>query len=235
MQEQPRVVNEDAGLISFFGRVYTHMGLGLGLTALVSYLLGFVFKTQYLNFLGQNRWAQWVFLLLPFAMVLGISGRRAQRSSAFAATMFYALSAAYGLTFSLILQFYSAANIAVAFATTAVVFIVMSMVGRFGKRDLSKAGSIASAALIGIIIMSIVNIFMHSGPIQMLISYGILIVFIILTAWDTQNLKKLYYQVGDSGALNMNSIAVQGALMLYLDFINLFMSILQIFGGSNKD
>ncbi|MDE3282661.1 Bax inhibitor-1/YccA family protein [Lacticaseibacillus casei] len=235
MQER-RVVNE-AGLTQFFSRIYTLMGSGLVVTALVSYLLGVTFKTDYTNFVGAYPIVFWIMLALPLILSFFVTGRRAQASAGYATLMFYLMSASFGFTFAMVAMVARTSNMAVALATTAVVFLVMSMVGHFGKRDLSKAGNIAFVALFGVIIMSLVNMFMGSNGLQMLISYAILIIFIVLTAWDTQRLKNLYLTTGSDGqaAISENSLAVVGALMLYLDFLNLFTAILQILGVGNNN
>lgn len=235
MQER-RVVNE-AGLTQFFSRIYTLMGSGLVVTALVSYLLGVTFKTDYVNFVSGHQIVFWIMLALPLILSFFVTGRRAQASPGYATLMFYLMSASFGFTFASVAMVAQTSNLAVALATTAVVFLVMSMVGHFGKRDLSKAGNIAFVALFGVIIMSLVNMFMGSNGLQMLISYAILIIFIVLTAWDTQRLKNLYLTAGSDGqaAISENSLAVVGALMLYLDFLNLFTAILQILGVGNNN
>ncbi len=176
-------------------------------------------------------------LALPLILSFFVTGRRAQASPGYATLMFYLMSASFGFTFASVAMVARTSNLAVALATTAVVFLVMSMVGHFGKRDLSKAGNIAIVALVGVILMSLVNMFMGSSGIQMLISYAVLIIFIVLTAWDTQRLKNLYLTTGSDGqaAISENSLAVVGALMLYLDFLNLFTAILQILGVGNNN
>ncbi|WNX02369.1 Bax inhibitor-1/YccA family protein [Lacticaseibacillus rhamnosus] len=236
MQER-RVVNE-AGLTQFFSRIYTLMGSGLVVTALVSYLLGVTLKNDYINFVGAHPIIFWIMTALPLILSFFVTGRRAQASPGYATLMFYLMSASFGFTFASVAMVAKTSNLAVALATTAVVFLVMSMVGHFGKRDLSKAGSIAMSALFGVIIMMFVNMFIGSSGMQMLISYAILIIFIVLTAWDTQRLKNLYLTAGSDGqaAISTSSLAVVGALMLYLDFLNLFTAILQILGvGDNNN
>ena len=235
MQER-RVVNE-AGLTQFFSRIYTLMGSGLVVTALVSYLLGFPFRAEYTSFVSGHPIVFWIMAFMPIILSFFVTGRRAQASPGYSTVMFYLMSASFGFTFASVAMVADGTNLAVALATTAVVFLVMSMVGHFGKRDLSKAGSIAMVALFGIIIMSFVNMFLGSNGMQLLISYGVLIIFIVLTAWDTQRLKNLYLTTGNDGqaAVSEGSLAVLGALMLYLDFLNLFTAILQILGVGNNN
>lgn len=234
--EERRVVNDQAGLAAFFSRVYATMGGGLAVTALVSYLLGYVFQAQYLNFVGHYQIVMWIMIFLPFILTFVISGKRAQQNAGYATAMFLVLSAAYGFTFATILMVYPIGNVAIALITTAVVFFTMSLVGRVGHRDLTKVGTIAFAALIGIIILSLINMFIGSNGLQLLISYAILIVFIVLTASHTQALKRIYLTANSSGQqlISTNALAVQGALTLYLDFLNLFIAILEIFGGSSN-
>lgn len=236
MQEERRVVN-DSGLTNFFNRVYSTMGLGLLLTAVVSYLLGTVFLPQYVGFISQHPVMFYVLIFLPIILSFGVSSKRAQQNAAYASLFFYLISASYGVTFTVILMAYRQSIVAISFLTTAVIFITMSVVGRTTKKDLSRAGSMAFTALIGVIILSVLNMFMHSTPLMYLISYAILIIFIVMTAFDTQKLKQIYLTADSRGgyAVNTNSLAVQGALALYLDFLNIFLVLLQLFGGSDRN
>ncbi|MFD1431961.1 Bax inhibitor-1/YccA family protein [Lacticaseibacillus yichunensis] len=235
--DERRVVNDDAGVASFFSKVYTKMGLGLGLTGLLSYLLAVPFQQQYLTFIGQHQILAWIFLFLPFIMTFMVSGRRAQQNTSFGNLMFYLFSASFAFQISLVLMVYPTINIFAAFVVTAVIFVSMSLVGRFGHKDLSKAGSIAYTALWGVIVMSLVNMFIASSGLQWLINYAILAIFIVMTAFDTQKLKQVYLTAGGTGdgLIAENALVTQGALMLYLDFLNLFLVILRIFGGVSRD
>lgn len=235
MQER-RVVN-DAGLSTFFAKVYSTMGGGLLITALISYLLGNVFQVQYGNFIASNRILYIVATFLPFILMFMISGRRGQESPAYARAMFGLMAASYGFTLASVWLIYPAANIGISLVVTAVIFFTMSFVGRTTKSNMSMISRYLIAALVGVIVLSLINIFMGSSMMAMLISYAILIIFIIMTAADTQALKRIYLTASGNGsfAVNTSSLAVQGALMLYLDFLNLFMAILQIFGvGDNR-
>ncbi|WP_125707662.1 Bax inhibitor-1 family protein [Lacticaseibacillus porcinae] len=234
MQER-RVVN-DTGLSTFFAKVYSTMGGGLLITALISYLLGNVFQVQYGNFIASNRILFLVATFLPLILMFMISGRRGQESPAYARVMFGLMAASYGFTLASVWIIYPAANIGISLVVTAVIFFTMSAVGRTTHQNLSMVGRYALAALIGAIVLTIINMFMGSSMMSMLISYVILIAFIIMTAADTQALKRIYMTASGDGsfAVNTSSLAVQGALMLYLDFLNLFMVILQIFGVSDN-
>lgn len=236
MQER-RVVN-DTGVTGFFAKVYSTMGMGILVTALVSYLLSTVFQAQYIAFVGSHRIMFWLMMFLPLILSFMVQGKKAQANSGYATLMFLLMSASFGFTLGLTLMFYRGPVIGMALAVTAIIFFTMSALGRSGKRDLTKAGSIASMALFGIILLSLVNMFLRSPGMMYLISYGILVVFIVLVAYDTQQLKRLYMTASNTGEalVNLNTLAVQGALMLYLDFLNIFLAILQIFGaGGNND
>ncbi|MCX2455385.1 Bax inhibitor-1/YccA family protein [Lacticaseibacillus nasuensis] len=234
MQER-RVVNE-VGVASWFNRVYAVVGGGIAITGLISALLGNVYREQYVNFIGSHQIMFYVMTFLPLILSFFIYGKRARANAAYASVMFVLISAAFGFTYASLWLIYPAANITAALFTTAVVFISMSVVGRTTKTDLSRAGGIAYTALWGIILMSLVNFFIGSSGMSLLISYAVLIVFIILTAWDNQSLKRMYMQAsGGQLDVSMNSLAIMGALQLYLDFLNLFLAILQIFGGNDNN
>ena len=235
MQER-RVVN-DAGLSLFFAKVYSTMGVGLLITAAMSFLLGNVFRVQYGNFIASNRIIFLVLTFLPLVLTFLISGKRGQANPGYARLMFGLMAASYGFTLASLWFIYPAANIGISLVVTSVVFFTMSAVGRITKQDLSRARGIAMSVLFGVIVLTLINMFMHSGMMALIISYVILIIFIIMTAADTQALKQLYLTAGSNGgyAVNTSSLAVQGALILYLDFLNLFLVILQIFGVSNDN
>ncbi|MCI1894865.1 MAG: Bax inhibitor-1/YccA family protein [Lactobacillus sp.] len=234
MQER-RVVN-DTGLVGFFNRVYSVMGSGLLLTAAISYLLGTVFYNQYANFVANHTFMFYILLFLPLFLSMGVNSRRAQANAGYAGLMFYLISACYGTTFTVILIQYQSSIVAISFLTTAVIFLTMSVVGRITKQDLSRAGVIATSALIGVILLSVINFFMQSSGLQLILSYAILVIFIVLTAFDTQKLKTIYMSANQEGGyvVNTNTLAIQGALALYLDFLNIFLVVLRLFGGSSS-
>jgi FtsH-binding integral membrane protein len=138
-----------------------------------------------------------------------------------------------GLFFGIIVTAYTGADVTMAFVGAAAVFISMTAIGTVTKRDLSRIGTQALAALIGLVVVSIINIFLQSAMIQFVFSFIGVIIFTALTAWDAQKFKRLYVQT--AGQVNENNLAMMGALQLYLDFINLFISLLNIFGGFNKN
>ena len=199
------------------GAVYGWMAAGLCLTALVSMavvsyqpLAALVFGSK-MVFFG--------LVIAEFALVFAISGFAIRMGAATAAPLFLLYSALNGVTLSGIFLLYTGQSISTAFLSTAGTFAVMSVYGLTTRRDLTSLGSFCFMGLVGIVIASIVNIFLHSSMIQFMVSGIGVIVFIGLTAYDTQKLK------GARGGA-----AVAGALALYLDFVNLFLMMLRLFG-----
>ena len=139
----------------------------------------------------------------------------------------------YGLVFALIAGAYTGANIAAAFLSSASLFVFLAIYGTVTKRDLSRAGGQATAALFALMIAWIINMFLQSPAITYIFSFIAVIIFVVLTAWDAQKMKQLYLQAGNQ--VSVSGLAVIGALQLYLDFINRFLQLLQIFGMSDRD
>lgn len=219
-------------LSSFMTQVYMWMAGGLLLTAAVA--LGLTFATES----NPSLQATVLTMALPLffvelALVWFISARAGKMSVAVSAMLFFAYALINGLVFGAILPAYEFTTVGYAFGATFLTFGAMAIYGYTTKQDLTKFGSIAFMFLIGAIIASIVNIFVASSALDWLLTYVLLGVFIILTAYDNQKLKKL---AADAEAQNMDvsKFAVAGALTLYLDFINLFLLILKIMGGSRN-
>ena len=171
---------------------------------------------------------KWVIMLAPLAVVFYMSFGIAKMSAAKAQTTFWIFAALMGASLSSIFLIYTGASITRVFFITAGTFGAMSIYGYTTKRDLTRLGSFLMMGLFGIIIASLVNIFMKSSMMYFVISIIGVLVFVGLTAYDTQKIKNMY-MVSDSGEL-MGKKAVMGALTLYLDFINLFIMLLRLFG-----
>lgn len=229
-QEPRREVNM-VGLNSFLTRMYGLMSLAVIVSAFTAYLTMVPFKAETLTFATQHSGMVWLILLLPIALSMGISFS-ATRNPVGSFVMLMVVAVIYGFEFSLISMAYTSANIAAAFLSSSAVFITMALYGSITKRDLSKAGSHAFAALIALIIASIINMFLRSAAITYVFSYIAVIIFVVLTAWDAQKMKSIYMNYGSQ--VSVGGLAVLGALQLYLDFINLFLSLLQIFGMSDR-
>ncbi|MDA8415658.1 MAG: Bax inhibitor-1/YccA family protein [Betaproteobacteria bacterium] len=202
---------------SSMGAVYGWMAAGLTLTAIVS--MAVVSSPTLFNMLYANRMLFFGLIIAEFGLVFAIGGFAVRMGAATAAPLFLLYSALNGVTLSGIFLVYTGQSISSAFFTTAGTFGAMSVYGSVTKRDLTSLGSFCFMGLIGVVIASVVNIFLHSNMIQFMVSGLGLIVFIGLTAYDTQKLKGV-----------RGGAAVAGALALYLDFINIFLMLLQLFG-----
>lgn len=214
---------------ALFRKTYLWMTFALFITAISSLI---VVKNHALAqmILGSGS-GMWVLLIAEIALVVFLTSRIHKMSLATAASMFVIYSILNGATLSVIFFVYDIATISQTFFVTAATFAAISVYGYVTKADLSKLGNILLMALIGLIIATVVNLFMKSGMLSLIISYVGVLVFVGLTAWDTQKLKELYSEATDMND-SMLKIALLGALTLYLDFINLFLYLLRIFGSS---
>ena len=220
----------DEGLRQHMLRVYNIMGLGLVLTGVVAMVTA---STPFLYNAIFGTPLQWVVMLAPLAFVFFISFKVESMSAAKAQTLFWAFAAVMGLSSAWIFQVFTGGSIARVFFITAALFGAMSLYGYTTKRDLSGMGSFLFMGLIGVIIASVVNIFLQSSALHFAVSIIGVLVFTGLTAYDTQRIKEVYDE--GAGAENLSKLAVMGALSLYLSFINLFMLLLQFFGGQQQE
>ena len=223
----------DEGLRSFLLRVYNYMAIGLAVTGVAAFgTAAMAVSNGQLTSFGYALYAsplKWVVMLAPLGFVFFLSARINSMSVSAAQLTFWAFAALMGLSLSSIFLVFTGESIARVFFLTAATFGAMSLYGYTTKRDLSGMGSFLFMGLIGIIIASIVNIFIGSSAIQFAVSVIGVLIFTGLTAYDTQQIKEMYY-VGDDGTVAGRK-AISGALRLYLDFINLFMMLLQLFGN----
>lgn len=208
-------------------KVYVKMTLALLVTALVSYFCSI--SHTYMSFCATNHWFMWVLVIAELAMVFGISAGIQKLPAATATGLFYLFAVVNGLMLAPIFIVYTMTSIAKTFFITAGTFGAMSIFGYTTNQDLTKIGNLLFMALIGLIIASIVNIFTHSSTLDWIITIAGIIIFVGLTAWDTQKIKQMA-QVMPSD--QVGRLATIGALSLYLDFINLFLYLLRIFGSS---
>jgi uncharacterized protein len=228
----------DQGLRAYMVSVYNYMTLGLAITGLVAIGAFKLAVTQdasgalALTSIGQTLFAsplKWVVALAPLGMVFYLSARVHKMSAGAAQIAFWVFAALMGLSLSTIFLVYTGQSIARVFFITAAAFGALSLYGYTTKRNLSALGTFLVMGLIGLIIASIVNIFMQSTMMQFIISAVGVLVFSGLTAYDTQRIKEMYNAVDDSDMMGRK--AIMGALSLYLDFINLFMMLLNLFGS----
>ena len=215
----------DQGLRSYMLRVYNYMATGLGLTGLTAYFVA-ISPSLFNAIYGTPLY--WLVALAPLGFVFYLSARLHKISFATAQTVFWIFSGVMGLSMAYIFIAFTGASIARVFFITAGTFAGMSLYGYTTKKDLSGWGSFLFMGLIGIIIASIVNIFLKSPMLYYVISWIGVLVFIGLTAYDTQRIKELYY-ASDTAEISGKK-AIMGALKLYLDFINLFIMLLHLFG-----
>ena len=228
----------DQGLRAYMLKVYNYMGSGVLLTGVIALMF---FKMAVVTSNGgeiigltnfgnsiYNSGLKWVIMLAPLAVVFYMSFGIAKMSAAKAQTTFWVFAALMGASLSSIFLMYTGASITRVFFITAGTFGAMSIYGYTTKKDLTKLGSFLMMGLFGIIIASLVNIFMKSTMMYFVISILGVLIFVGLTAYDTQKIKNMY-MASDSGEL-MGKKAVMGALTLYLDFINLFIMLLRLFG-----
>ena len=211
----------------FLGRVYRLMALGLAVTGFVALLVAS--SPGALQFFVLNRGVFFAVIIAQFLTVLAFSAMATRVSAGAASAMFFGYAVLSGITFSTIFLIYTGASIASTFFVTAGAFGGLSAYGAITKRNLDGLGSFAMMGLFGLIIASVVNMFLGSPALNWLTTFMGVLVFTGLTAYDTAKLKNLAAQTDLSGAAGQR-VALQGALMLYLDFINLFLSILRLTG-----
>ncbi|MEZ0485091.1 Bax inhibitor-1/YccA family protein [Fibrella aquatica] len=234
-QNQPRVQSRyitpedvEREQAAFMTQVYGWMSVALLLTAVVSIytassetLLGLIFG---------NRFVFYGLLIVQVLMVIGLSSMINRMTALTVTAVFIAYSALNGLTMASIFLIYTGSSIASTFFITSLTFGAMSVYGYFTKTDLTRMGSLLMMALIGLIIASVVNLFLQNEAVSWITSFLGVLIFTGLTAYDTQKIKE-QYAVGTTDAESDRKGAIMGALRLYLDFVNLFLYLLRFFGG----
>ncbi|MGX7172551.1 Bax inhibitor-1/YccA family protein [Enterococcus ratti] len=218
------------GINRFYAKVYGFLGGGLALSAFVSYLALQVFPLQVSSFINNfplGFMGLWI-IELVLVIVLGV---KAQKNPSLAIGGFIAYSLLNGLTLAVTLAMYDIGSVTKAFITATGMFIGMSVVGLVTKKDLSGVGRAGMAASIGVIVAILLNVFiLKSSAVELFISLLLVVIFAGITAYDNQKIRTIYMQ---SNATAHSGIAVFLALQLYLDFINLFLAFLRIFGRNN--
>ena len=211
---------------SAMGRVYAHMSLAVLVSMLISHWIGTTPELLQFFFTGVLKW---IVIFAPLAAIFGVSYVLANNPTKSTAQLcLHGFAALMGLSFSMIFAVFTMGSIVSAFMGAAILFAVMSGYGYFTKRSLDSMGRFMFVGVIAIIIASIVNIFIGSTVMQMVISALAIIIFLGLTAYDTQKIREeLSVETSDSAE-------VRGALTLYMDFINLFLNLLQLFGGRKE-
>ena len=224
-------VGLDVGLRAYMLRVYDYMASALALTGIVAYVAAAGGRDSFIAHIYHTP-LMWLVVLAPLGLVLLMSFGIQRMQASTAQMIFWVYAALMGLSLSTIFLVYTGESIARVFFITAGTFAAMSLWGYTTRRDLTQFGSFLWMGLIGIIIAGLVNMFLHSPALQFAISLIGVVVFTGLTAWDTQQIKEMYWEGASSEVAGKT--AIMGALRLYLDFINLFMMLLQLM-GSRRD
>jgi FtsH-binding integral membrane protein len=217
-------VGVDVGLREYMLRIYNYMASGLALTGIVAFVAA---SSGFYVSIARTP-VMWLVILAPLGLVMWLSYGIQRMQASTAQALFWVYSGLMGLSLGVVFLAFTGTSIARVFFITAGTFGAMSLYGYTTQRDLSGFGSFLFMGLIGIIIASLVNIFIHSSAMQFAVSVIGVIVFTGLTAWDTQSIKEMYYEADGSEIASKK--AIMGALRLYLDFINLFMMLLQLMG-----
>lgn len=231
-----RMIEEKEGMVSLafpalMRKVYVWMTLALVITGFTAF--GIASNPEIAYAIVTNRLLFWGLIIAEFGLVIGISGAINRLSIATATLLFIAYSIVNGATLSVIFMAYTMTSIASVFFITAGTFAAMAFIGYTTKTDLTSLGKILFMGLIGIIIATVVNIFIGSSMLNMIVSYIGVVIFVGLTAYDSQKIKNMLYEA-DSLSEEAQKLALLGSLTLYLDFINLFLMLLRIF-GNNRD
>lgn len=218
------IVNEDdqAGLNGFLTKMFGWMSLSVLVSAVVAYYAGRVVDYQMTGGMSLILLLAW--FILPFMI-----SRQAFRNATVGLVELMGYAALTGLMFSDIFELYTGATITAAFVSSAGAFATMSVIGLVTKRSLAKLGTQLFGMLIGLIVATIINAFLRSPMIELVLSFASVIIFSLLTMFDTRQMKLMYNQF--NSRISASGLAINGALALYLDFINIFISLLEIFGG----
>ena len=222
-----RQVHDVSEVNGFLSKMYGYMGLAVLVSAITAFLTMTVFRAAVMQ---MPTALMWIILIVPLGLSMGISFR-ATRNPVAGFVMLMILAVIYGFEFALLAGFYTGTQISTAFLSSAAVFGAMAIFGTFTKRYLNNLGSYMGAALIGLLVAMIVNIFLRNSVASFVFSIIGVIIFTGLTAYDAQKMKSIYNNYGSQ--VPTNGLAVLGALQLYLDFINIFLFLLQIFGMGN--
>ena len=223
-------VARDAGLRKYMLSVYNYMASGVLLSGVVA--LGFAQSGLAEQVFRSPGFLKYVILFSPLLMIFAFGSVLKRGSTAAVGAMFWAFSAIMGLSLSSVMLIYDGASIAQAFFATSAAFVALSLYGYTTKKDLSGLGTFLIMGVIGLLVAMVLNIFLRSGTLNLVISGVGVLIFAGLTAYDTQKIKSMYAQV--AGSDMMGKTAIMGALSLYLDFINMFQFLLMFMGG-NRD
>ncbi|MFP3014547.1 MAG: Bax inhibitor-1 family protein [Arsenophonus sp.] len=218
-----------ASIQTYMSQVYGWMTVGLLLTSFVAWYA--INNSNIIMYLATHHWGLTLLIIAEFALVSGLSFMLHKLTKAIATTMFMLYSALTGLTISLLLVSYTGTPVSSAFFITAAMFGTLSFYAHTTKRNLTSMGNFLFMALIGLIIASVVNIFLQNSGLTLVITYVGVLIFSALTVYDTQKLKDIGSKINNFDQEDAHKYAIIGALTLYLDFINLFLMMLRVFNS----
>lgn len=221
--------SEITALNRFFAKIYGYVAVGVGLSALVAYLSLTVFFEATLNLVMGGRFVIWGIMIAEIALVL-FASTAAAKNSPMALPLFIAYSALNGFTISIVLWAYTRETVLLAFVTAVGMFAVMAIIGATTKKNLSAMGQALLAALVGVVIASVVNMFLQSSGMSYIISLISVVIFAGLIAYDNQRIRYVFEETGGNV---QEGWAISLALQLYLDFVNLFLNLLRVLGRRN--
>ena len=221
--------SEITALNRFFAKIYGYVALGVGISALVAYLSLTVLWELTYNILMAGSWIIWLIMLAQIGLVMFASGAAA-KNSPMALPLFLVYSALNGFTIGIMLLFYTGETVLLAFVTAVGMFAVMAIIGATTKKNLSAMGQALLAALVGVVIASVVNMFLQSSGMSFIISLISVVIFAGLIAYDNQRIRYVFEETGGNV---QEGWAISLALQLYLDFVNLFLNLLRVLGRRN--
>ena len=221
--------SEITALNRFFAKIYGYVALGVSISALVAYLSLTVLWELTYNILMAGSWIIWLIMLAQIGLVMFASGAAA-KNSPMALPLFLVYSALNGFTIGIVLLFYTGETVLLAFVTAVGMFAVMAIIGATTKKNLSAMGQALLAALVGVVIASVVNMFLQSSGMSFIISLISVVIFAGLIAYDNQRIRYVFEETGGNV---QEGWAISLALQLYLDFVNLFLNLLRVLGRRN--
>ncbi len=227
---EERSFQMQSGIASFFNKVFLLMMLGIFLTFAVAYGIVYFAPASTILFVAQN---YYLFLFAELAVVLFLRFRVMKMSSFGVTVSFMIYAILTGFTFVVFCLAYGSAIFTSALLTTSGYFLILTVVGFITKKDLSNTGNMLRTSLIAIIILSLINLFFYSSIVDLFIIISTLLIFTGFTIYDIKTLKNVYLSASSQGEIDLSKVAVYGALTLYLDFINLFLSILRLIARFN--
>lgn len=226
---------QPSGLRTYLTKVFGNMAIALGITTVIAAIgyMSFMNGGLFYQVLASAPWVSWLFLIAEFGVVIAMGNGITKWSTGTIRVLMFVYAAITGVTFSILPLAYGIGNTFEAFLFAAALFVGCAIIGKYTKYDLTKFSGLFMGALFALVIMSLISLFVPFLRNGLLMGYLGLALFLALTAWDVQRISQFYYQMGE-GTIK-NNLAIYGAFELYLDFINVFLYVLQILGRSSRN